>query len=82
MSGIPTCEPHCEAWPLCGHDEAAASEWAEKAFERINAQLDKQNEIEACPVCGATGPCGYDAEGRPLVHTTVFPTAATGSEAT
>lgn len=23
-----------------------------------------------CPECGETGPCGYDAEGRPLMHLT------------
>lgn len=21
-----------------------------------------------CPVCGETGACGYDAEGRPMIH--------------
>jgi hypothetical protein len=26
-------------------------------------------DIEACPVCGATGPCSLDESGRPLVHT-------------
>lgn len=25
--------------------------------------------IEECPVCGAKGPCAFDAEGRPLIHT-------------
>jgi len=29
----------------------------------ITAQLDP------CPVCGERGPCGYDSEGRPLIHT-------------
>jgi len=24
---------------------------------------------EACPVCGADGPCSLDDSGRPLVHT-------------
>lgn len=22
-----------------------------------------------CEVCGELGPCGYDAEGRPMIHT-------------
>jgi hypothetical protein len=22
-----------------------------------------------CEVCGEVGPCGYDAEGRPMIHT-------------
>ena len=26
-------------------------------------------DTETCPVCGATGPCAVDADGRPLVHT-------------
>jgi hypothetical protein len=25
--------------------------------------------IDPCPVCGEPGACGYDAEGRPLIHT-------------
>lgn len=24
--------------------------------------------IDPCPECGSTGACGYDDEGRPLVH--------------
>lgn len=23
---------------------------------------------EPCPVCGAAGACGWDTEGRPLIH--------------
>lgn len=23
-----------------------------------------------CAICGERGPCGYDAEGRPLIHPT------------
>lgn len=30
------------------------------------------SDLEPCPVCGTYGPCGYDAEGRPMVHTDVF----------
>jgi hypothetical protein len=26
-------------------------------------------EVDPCPVCGSTGACSYDAEGRPLIHT-------------
>ena len=25
--------------------------------------------VEPCPVCGATGACWSDADGRPLIHT-------------
>jgi hypothetical protein len=24
--------------------------------------------VKPCVQCGATGPCAYDAEGRPLIH--------------
>lgn len=27
------------------------------------------NYGRACEVCGENGPCGYDAEGRPMIHT-------------
>jgi len=33
------------------------------AHEAIGHQLDP------CPTCGERGPCGYDAEGRPMIHT-------------
>jgi hypothetical protein len=26
-------------------------------------------DVEACPICGATGPCSLDDRGRPLIHT-------------
>lgn len=28
--------------------------------------------LEPCPICGEHGPCGYDAEGLPMVHTDAF----------
>lgn len=27
-------------------------------------------QLEPCPTCGERGACGWDAEGRPLIHTT------------
>lgn len=30
------------------------------------------SDLQDCPVCGENGPCGYDAEGRPMVHTDAF----------
>ena len=37
--------------------------------------IEAESEIEvlsidgaACTVCGSSGPCAYDAEGRPLIH--------------
>lgn len=31
--------------------------------------LEFSADVEACPVCGATGPCAIDAARRPLIHT-------------
>ena len=27
------------------------------------------SDREPCPICGEHGACGYDAEGRPMIHT-------------
>lgn len=36
------------------------------------ADYDTPDEFEdfdtTCPECGETGPCGFDAEGRPMTH--------------
>lgn len=32
--------------------------------------MDVQVSETPCGVCGEHGACGYDAEGRPLIHTT------------
>ena len=30
--------------------------------------VDEDFIATPCEVCGSTGPCGYDTEGRPLIH--------------
>ena len=30
----------------------------------------EQMTSSPCPECGQTGACAYDAEGRPMIHTT------------
>ena len=30
------------------------------------------SDLEPCKVCGEHGPCGYDAEGRALIHIDAF----------
>lgn len=30
------------------------------------------SDLEPCPTCGEHGPCGYDAEGLPMIHTDAF----------
>jgi hypothetical protein len=32
--------------------------------------LDAAMGLPACGVCGSDGACGYDTEGRPLIHAT------------
>lgn len=27
-------------------------------------------QADPCPECGQIGPCAYDVEGRPMIHTT------------
>ena len=34
-------------------------------FEFVNTA-----QFDPCPECGVLGACGYDAEGRPMIHTT------------
>lgn len=29
---------------------------------------DTTNQDKPCPLCGEIGACGYDNEGRPLIH--------------
>jgi hypothetical protein len=31
--------------------------------------LPEDQPTSTCPQCGATGACGYDQEGRPMIHT-------------
>lgn len=30
---------------------------------------DESLDMMPCPVCGADGACGYDPDGRPMIHT-------------
>lgn len=30
------------------------------------------SDLEPCPVCGEHGPCSYDGEGRPMIHSDAF----------
>lgn len=33
-------------------------------------EVDPQVRSDPCPECGEHGACAWDAEGRPLIHTT------------
>jgi hypothetical protein len=33
-------------------------------------QMAELHLSDPCPECGSRGACGYDAEGRPMIHTT------------
>lgn len=45
-------------------------------FNRDNAEVEDYEPPEVskidipCTVCGEQGACGYDNEGRPMIHTT------------
>lgn len=40
-------------------------------FEDDEPDLDQTTgQNEPCPECGERGACGYDMEGRPMIHTT------------
>lgn len=63
---------------LCPEAElrAAMSEgefWAYVFLDGPDVDLEEAErsiaDLTPCPVCGNHGPCGYDIEGRPLVHT-------------
>lgn len=38
-------------------------------FEDMDpVDYDELDMLAPCEICGATGACGYDLEGRPLIH--------------
>jgi hypothetical protein len=37
-------------------------------FPEIEADLDEAPAGQPCPECGELGACGYDSEGRPMIH--------------
>jgi hypothetical protein len=43
----------------------------EVAFEdMMPVDYDELDILAPCEVCGATAECGYDLEGRPMIHAT------------
>jgi hypothetical protein len=40
------------------------------AADDISWDDEPTAQLTACRVCGEFGPCGYDAEGKPMIHTT------------
>lgn len=51
------------AWPDDGDVEPDYEDWL-----AWNQPTDEDAIPTACPVCHAIGACGYDAEGRALIH--------------
>lgn len=68
--------------PFCASSPEAQAlpetEFWSKVYERKYAALDLEYEVaeeealsvSPCGVCGSTTACGYDSEGRPMIHCT------------
>jgi len=68
--------------PLCPEAAERAAMTEPEFWERVARNLGQPPESmddddldrpefgypDPCVVCGATGSCGFDAEGRPLIH--------------
>jgi hypothetical protein len=48
------CNCTCASGPVL--EEGPEREW------------DESLDLAPCPICGAEAACGYDADGRPLIH--------------
>lgn len=59
------CDPTCQRHNM-NHD-------TRDAYDHL-ADYDEPDQFEdldtECPECGESGPCGFDAEGRPMIHVT------------
>lgn len=50
----------------CVHDPGFCAQYGEPEPEPDYD--DESLDADPCPVCSATGACGYDTEGRPMIH--------------
>ena len=55
---------HVLVAPFSNHADENAYDWSVEQYSEA-AQIQVP-----CPECGGFGACGYDAEGRPLIHAT------------
>lgn len=52
------------------HVLGTGTHYEDDVADYYDGPIDNAEEIAtACPECGAWGACGYDAEGRPMIHT-------------
>jgi hypothetical protein len=51
-------------------DRVAASLGLNVQEREEEPDCDPQVRLEPCDICGSDSACGYDAEGRPLIHAT------------
>jgi hypothetical protein len=58
-----------EFWTDVAETEAAARGYVPPDDDGPDLD-DVTPDLGACRVCGEPGACGYDAEGRPMIHTT------------
>lgn len=45
------------------------SDWTD--FDNQNPNYPEWDLGNPCIICGSTGACGYDSEGRPLIHSEI-----------
>jgi hypothetical protein len=56
----------------CGCDCVDEPERADTGPDLDDIDEVTFSDLEPCPICSSHGPCGYDAEGLPMVHTDAF----------
>ncbi len=59
-----------EFWEAVYQSDPYFDEW-EESYDPNHEALDDFLQDKRCPVCGAVGACGWDAEGLPLIHPTL-----------
>lgn len=67
--------PEADARDAMSDDEFWAHVFPQAPYwepEDAGEDVDSLNATP-CEECGASGACGYDSEGRPMIHTTPTP---------
>jgi hypothetical protein len=57
--------PDDQFWEFVYRDHYADAGPDDEPLDDVGPAYD-----DGCPTCGARGACGYDHEGRPMIHTT------------
>lgn len=79
--GAESVRPHRHLCPEAGYRDTLSDEdfWAHVFHQDDSPDTEGPDDQDfydmrspygrPCDVCGESGPCGYDAEGRPMIHT-------------